>query len=296
MTLESTAPGAYGLVFPDLSEAAHLLTPSPGWPPWAIRHRTPREDDGLRHDADVLSSHRAQLRLAGGSGWAELNRERRETVMVLADRPRPAEMVHPFLSLTAATTARWRGWLAFHAGCFIHQGAAIGVLGPKGTGKSSLLAWMALHEGVDVVADDVLVVNGDEQALAGPRCLDLRRGTAEFFAAGEELGVVGARERWRVQLGPIPAAVPLGGWLELGWAERTSVERLTPTETFKALARNMALRVLPPSSDHLLALCGRPGWRLLRPRRFEAMPEAARLLGDYLARRPGDRAAQPDRL
>ena len=129
-------------------------------------------------------------------------------------------LVHPYLAPAAAVIARWLGREPFHAGAFALDGGAWGVLGEREAGKSSLLAWLSL-QGRSVVCDDMLVVAGDT-VFAGPRSVDLRRETAVRLGAGEELGMIGARERWRVGLPPIEPEVPLAGWVFLEWGDEVS--------------------------------------------------------------------------
>ena len=67
----------------------------------------------------------------------------------------------------AAVFARWRGLETLHGGAFVDdRGGAWAVLGDRGAGKSSLLAALALA-GHEVVADDLLVLDGGD-CFAGP--------------------------------------------------------------------------------------------------------------------------------
>ena len=181
--------GAYGLALPDLLDARHLLAESPGWPSWRIDHRFPSSADA-ENGKEVLTDERARLRLSGG-GFVEIDRKRRSSVLVLPTRPRDTEVVHPYLGLTAATAARWRRWCTFHAGALVTGRSAWGILGPKGAGKSTFLAWFAGLDGGAALTDDVLVVDRSGQALSGPRCIDLRRDAADRFGPAEALGMVG---------------------------------------------------------------------------------------------------------
>jgi hypothetical protein len=271
------SPGAYGLSLPDLEDASHLLVAdAPQWPEWRIDHRVPAPCEAS-DETEVLGPEQARLRLSG-SGWVELDRRLSRSVLVLPSPPSSAEIAHPLLSLTGATTARWRRWCAFHAGALLIDGAVVGILGPKGAGKSSLLAWFALMDDAEVLADDVLVVDAEGTAMAGPRCLDLRRDTAAHFGVGDYLGVIGARERWRLQLPQTCAEAPLAGWIELAWGEEPAKERLSVSAAFQLIARNLALRILPPDPAELLRLAGLPAWRITRPRDFTAMQYMGELL------------------
>jgi hypothetical protein len=74
-----------------------------------------------------------------------------------------------------------------------------------------------------------LVVDG-EDALAGPRCFDLRAGAADHFQLGTYIGQVGTRERWRAALPPVEARTPLAGWVVPGWGDEVVVEPVTVAE------------------------------------------------------------------
>ncbi len=107
-------------------------------------------------------------------------------------------VIHPDLGFLAAVVNRWAGREVFHAGAFLAENGAWGVLGTREAGKSSLLGLLAA-KGVPVLADDALVVE-DRTAFAGPRCIDLREGAADWLQQGTDIGMVGNRRRWRVRL------------------------------------------------------------------------------------------------
>src|SRR5262249_6109268 len=155
-------------------------------------------------------------------GWVDLARAERRATFCLRTSLADGDLVHPYLAPAAAVAARWAGRESFHAGAVVVDGGAWGVLGDKETGKSSTLAWLAL-QGHEILMDDLLVLDGDD-ALAGPRCIDLREEPAARLGAGEPLGFVGLRERWRLTLDQVPARVPLHGWVTLAWGDRVEVE------------------------------------------------------------------------
>jgi hypothetical protein len=132
------------------------------------------------------------------------------------------ELVHPHLAPGAAVLARWLGRETLHAGAVLAGGGAWAMLGDRESGKSSTLDWLAAH-GHPVLADDLLVLDGSD-VLAGPRCIDLRADAAQRLGAGEPLGVVGTRERWRLRLGPLASSAPLRGWGILDWGDDVAVE------------------------------------------------------------------------
>lgn len=164
---------------------------------------------------------------------------------------------------------------------------AWGVLGDKGAGKSSLMATLALI-GAPVMADDALILDCQGRALAGPRCIDLRKGTATALQAGRSIGVVGTRERFRMQLGPVPCEVPLGGFIRLGWGN-DAFTAVAADERVGVLVRSFAMR-LPERSEHdhtaLMELLALPMMHFRRPRRLTEIEQSAtRLLAQIEALR-----------
>jgi hypothetical protein len=270
----SAGYGAYGLRLPDLHAAAELLVPAPDhWPEWRIEHE--HEVDPPADRCESFNGKRAFLRLSGG-GWVDIDSDASRSTLRLPEPPDARAMVHPFLSLTAATTARWRGWSAFHAGGVVLGGRVWALLGEKGAGKSSTLAQLFL-DGVVVMADDVLVIR-DGNAITGPRCLDLREETAKRLGIGEALGKVGERERWRVPMPTADLELPFGGFVELTWSDRTSLEPVASAARLSLLVRHFALRLWPPSWTDILAYASLPTYRLSRPRSLRSLPEASERL------------------
>jgi hypothetical protein len=170
--------------------------------------------------------------------------------------------VHPHLASVGVVHAYWDERESFHAGAFVAGDGVWGVLGEREAGKSSLLASLALR-GTPVFCDDLLVIDGNT-ALAGPRSIDLRSGAASRLGCGEPLGVVGNRERFRLRLHPVPAELPLKGWVELGWGETDVVSPKRGAERLRALAPHRGLRLPPPRPESLLALASLPMYELRR--------------------------------
>jgi hypothetical protein len=186
------------------------------------------------------------------------------------------ELIHPFLAPVAAIMAHWERRIAFHAGAIALDGAVWGVIGERGAGKSSLLAVLAA-QGVDVVADDVLVLSGNE-AFTGPRTIDLREDAAGRLG-GEALGVAGARPRWRVVLGALPATLPMRGWVFLGWGDEVAVDELAPSERLPRLIASLALRMPVADPAMLLPLAALPAVQFSRPADWaQADPAASSLV------------------
>jgi hypothetical protein len=267
--------GAYGLSLPDLPDAADLLLEAPQeWLDWRIV----REESGGGQPPEFVDDARARLR-SEPDGWVEIDHTSRSTSFRFPTPPGDREVVHPYLAATASVVARWQGLQSFHAGAFVAGGQAWAILGDRGAGKSSLLAQLALS-GVPVLTDDVLVVRGT-RGLAGPRCIDLREQSAAQLAAGDPLGVVGTRERWRLKTGPVEPEVPLGGWLLLEWGA-DGVQTLPASERLAAIFASLSLRIAPKDPSALMELVTLPALVLSRRKAIEELSNTAERLLEHL--------------
>jgi hypothetical protein len=263
--------GAYGLHLRGLEDAAHLLHPvADEAPVFGVFSEvgTAREDEYVNGDRAVLA-----LRSGG-----EIVVERAAgTIGFRVPHPvRADELVHPYLAPAAAVAARWLGRESMHAGAFVAGGRAWALLGGRTAGKSSTLGWLA-RLGAPVVCDDMLIVDG-ARVFAGPRSLDLREDAAARLDGSREIGVTGARERWRVELGAVPESLELGGWFLLEWGEEIAVRALRASERVARLAPHRALRLEPARSGGLLELASLPAWVLSRPREWASLPDSAERL------------------
>jgi hypothetical protein len=271
---DPTRPGAYGLHLPALADVADMLVDAPEhWSDWHLELAT-----GRGRPTEFVDDSRARL-ICEPSGWVDIDRASSTSTFHLPTEPAEHEIAQPRLGMSAVIAAHWRGNYSFHAGVFLAAGAAWGVLGDKGGGKSSLMATLALM-GVPVLADDALILDGRGQVLAGPRCIDLREQTAAALGVGESIGVVGTRERFRMRLGPVPCEVPLGGFICLEWG-KTAFVPVSPERRVGALAQSFALR-LPERSEQahvaLMELLGLPMMRFRRPRALDRIQASARRL------------------
>jgi hypothetical protein len=270
-----TRPGAYGLHLPALEQAGNLLVQAPErWAEWQIVLA-----EGSGRPTEFVEEGRARL-ICEPSGWVDLERDARTSTIHVPDAPTVQEIAQPRLGITAIVAAHWRGEQSFHAGAFLAGGAAWGVLGGKGAGKSSLLATLAAMD-VPVLADDLLVVDGRLAALAGPRCIDLREQAAAALGMGESIGVVGTRKRWRVRLGSVPCQAPLGGFVCLEWGE-PEVRELSPDQRVRALFANLALLLGERRDATLLSalmeLFALPTLSVRRPREIAQIDQTAERL------------------
>jgi hypothetical protein len=227
-----------------------------------------------------VSEASASLWLAG-DGAAELDRAALTARLRVPDGTLDAAIVHPYLAPVALVTSWWLGRNGFHGGALVADGGVWGVLGEKTAGKSTLLASFALA-GIGVMSDDVLIIDG-EAVLAGPRSVDLRADAAQRLGAGEPLGEVGARERWRLALEAVPARLTLRGWLTLDWGEAIAIEPVRGRERLAALLPHQGVRIGAADPSRLLELAALPQWRVVRPRSWDAMDALRERLLDVIA-------------
>jgi hypothetical protein len=196
--------------------------------------------------------------------------------------------VHPYLAPAAAVIGRWLGRESVHAGALAVDGQALGVVGTRGAGKSSTLAWLALTGG-EILCDDLLVLDG-RTTFTGPRSIDLRPDAAQHFGAGEAIGLTGARERWRLQLDPAGDGHELVGFAYLAWGDSVRVRTLGASERLARLAPQRGLRLAPARDDALLDLVSAPAWEVTRPRNWESLPEAGQRLLELASTTPTAKA------
>ncbi|MGH3611029.1 MAG: hypothetical protein ACRDRK_00090 [Pseudonocardia sp.] len=272
--------GAYGLRLTGLVAASRFLIEVPDtWPHLTIEHVLGR---AIAIEQGSLGDHRAEFRVLDQTdqpGCARIDRKPLTARFTSPGGFGDAEMIHPNLGLLAAIANRWLGRQAIHAGAFLTGGGAWAVMGAKEAGKSSTLGHLAT-KGLGIVTDDVLIVE-DGSALAGPRCVDLRAGAADWLGHGECYDING-RRRWRVHVPAVPAAVPLQGWILPAWGDRVELEPVLLVRRLPILYANLALTKIPHHPEQLLRLASLPFLIFRRPRRWQAMDEAATILLDRL--------------
>jgi hypothetical protein len=268
----SSALGAYGIAWRGIDAAADLLVPvGRGAPAYELSSEVGAAASPHEH----VSDDRAELRLR--SGGAIVIDRGAGTVRFRVPHPvRPDELVHPYLAPAAAVISRWLGRESMHAGAFVADGRAWGIVGTRESGKSSTLAWLA-RAGVQILCDDMLIV-AEGAVPAGPRSIDLREDAAARIGAGEPIGLTGARERWRLRLGPVAAEPTLAGWIFLAWGERVGAREVGGPERLARLAAERGVRLPPARPGALLEIAALPGWELSRPREWASLPEAAERL------------------
>jgi hypothetical protein len=268
--------GAYGLRLENVERARPLLVrANPSWPRLKIRLQIGTGEAA----SEWLSEGAAVLKLQRGE--IALDRRQGTATFVLPHRVGTAELVHPLLAPAAAVMAYWLERESFHASGFVASGGVWGLIGDRGSGKSTTVARLAL-DGVGITCDDLLVVEGSS-VLAGPRSVDLRREAAEQLGTGQHLGVVGARERWRLRVGAVPSSLPLKGWIFLEWGARVEALPLAPSDRLMRLHANRGVNLPPRSPAVLLDLAALPSWELRRPRAWKSLRSAVDCLLDAVA-------------
>jgi len=293
------AGAAYGVRFTGLEASPTLaLFEAEEWYPVEVSLTTPRDPalDGALIDPTLDRGGREAL-LVEGLVLESEPRPRGLSVAVRIDRPRRKVQVssvdpldadslaHPYLGLPAALFAHWSGKESLHAAAAVVEGRAWGLVGNSEHGKSTL-AGALFAAGHTVLVDDVLVTDGTD-AFAGPRCIDLRDGVGARL--GLTLPTQRARgdTRDRVQLPPMQACVPLGGFVHLAWAEPgdgPTMVKLAAKERLKRLHDARRLTFLRAHGELMLDLAALPAWELRRPFDWSNAGEGTKLLLETLAK------------
>ena len=275
--MTSGGRGAYGFRLEGVDAAYPLLVPAGS--DWPVLHLSAR----LGFDSpepDQMDADHASLRLRSG-GVAQVDWPAGNVAFTLRRRAAPADLVHPNLLPVAALGSRRRGRESFRAGAVVLGDGAWGVIGARGAGKSSLLAWLALS-GYSVLTDDLLVLDEHGKALAGPRMIDLRETAARRLGVGEPMPT-DQQERYRMLVGGVLPGLPLRGFIRLAWGDVPTVVKVPLAWRPAALAASRAVRLAPRDPHVLVRLSSLPMVELRRPREWDAAADAADRLLDALA-------------
>jgi len=266
--------GAYGFEIEGLREPElHLAPVEPSSPVLRIVHepRGPTGPGRIEPAGTVrVEPETAELWMADGDRIV-LDRDTLTARFVTRARFDDEVIVHPYLGLPASIASHWLGRQALHGGAFRLGGAAWALVGDREAGKSSILAWV-LRRGHEAVSDDILILDGRD-LFAGPRSIDLRQAPAERLG-GEHLGVVGSRDRWRLQPGTVPPRTPLAGVVHLEWSDDVSVDPIPSAERLTALVQHCVLRPRHQESLAYLDIASLDAWRFARPRALEGLDDA----------------------
>ena len=274
--------GAYGLRLTGLESASrNLVVALDSWPQLMIERVVGPCTVKQRYFVSDEWAEYCTLDQTGQVGGVRMDREPLTVRFTSPGGFSDAAVLHPALGLIAAVANRWSGRDVFHAGAFLTNKGAWAVLGTQEAGKSSLLGHLAA-KGVGIVADDAVVVDEDGLALAGPRCVDLREGAADWLGQGEDIGMVGARRRWRMHVPAVPAAVPLRGWIVPEWGDCIELEAVPAVLRLRLLYANRYLALPPRRPERVLDLVALPFVIFRRPRRWDSAEEAITVLMDRL--------------
>jgi hypothetical protein len=261
------------LVGDELDLAKNLLVPAnPAWPALELERSV---GGPFARELDRASQTEARFHLENG-GLIEIVLRAKRAKITTPERLAIKELIHPYLAPIAAMLAYWLDRESFHAGAFCSNGEVWALFGERGSGKSSTLGWLA-QNGVPIVCDDMLILDG-LTAFAGPRSIDLRGDVAKLLGVGEPLGVVGARERWRLTVPQIDGDLRLGGTVFLSWGERRTAAHLLPSERLARLLPQRGVRIPPKAPEALIALAELPSWDLTRP----PGPDSLAATGEHL--------------
>ena len=258
--------GAYGFRLEGAGQRL-LLPAQPGWP--SIRLSQEIVERVAPPALEIGSEHATVPLICGGK--ILIDRDPPAATLKLPHRLTEDQIAHPYLSPIASVHAHWLGRQTFHGGGIVIEERAWGVLGQREAGKSSLLA-EAVRQGVPVLTDDLLVTDGPN-VFAGPRSVDLREPAAHHFGVGRPLGVVGRRERWRVELPTVPPSFPLAGWVFLRWGQTPGAKTLGLKDRLSRLAANRTVRVGSADPGPLLRLAALPALELTAVKRWDALPD-----------------------
>jgi hypothetical protein len=264
----SAGQGAYGLRLDGLSTSL-LVSPVPD--NWKVIKVT-QDTDTPPSERSIYSEDAIDMSFEEGWG-VSLRRDSATMTFQLPRRIPDDELVHPMLSPAAMQFAAWIGHSTFHGGAFVQEGRAFAVLARRTGGKSTTLARLA-SRGVPVLVDDLLVIDKEQNVLAGPRCIDLRRESV----TDDSLEASRGDERRRMRLPPIDPSYPLVGVFVLGWGDDIAIHKLAPAERVVALTKHCRAEVAGTSA--LLELSRLPVWRVGRRHDLAALDDVCSRLLD----------------
>jgi hypothetical protein len=286
-------PGLYGfaVVLEEPAEGiGEWLTPAPAdWPQLQLRRTvaptrdsTPTDEQAAAGDVE-MDEQLARVVLLGGE--ALMRRDTREACFRTQAALGLDELVHPALGYAALAFANWMGREAFHAGVFLSGERAWALLGERGAGKSSTLAWLA-RAGQPIVADDVLVLD-DHTAFVGPRALDLSSATASHLGWGDGLESVRHGFRLRLALKALAPEHHFAGWVSLAWGDEVAIAPVPAAQRIPLLIEHGHQPRGVANWSNMLSLASLPTFELRRPRTLESLAAAGELLLETTAAAAG---------
>ena len=270
--------GVYGLAVTGLGDVSQYAdAPAPGSPALAVRQQV----GAVRADVvSTLSGEQAVIPLIE-NGLLEITRAPAVATFTLPRKLSDDEMLHPWLVPAAATTNAWHGRRVLHGGLVSNGTRALGIVGDKEAGKSTLLAWLAFEAGLSVMCDDLIVVDGDT-VFAGPRCIDLRPGSVDHLP--DVVGATLVREgtRLRLPLPSGPATAQLVGLAVLEWSADTGVRPVPASARLPHILPHAFTEGVPAGLEGVLGFARYRMWRLARPRDWSSLAASAQLIRELL--------------
>lgn len=276
--------GVYGLDVVGLGDVSRYAgTPLPGSPVLTVQQRIgapPPDAEGRIND------DRAVIPLIE-NGLLEISRAPAIASFVTSRQLSPEELLHPWLVPAAATVNAWHGRRVLHGGLVGDGKCALGLIGDKEAGKSTLLAWLAFEAGLAVMCDDLVVLD-DDTVFCGPRCIDLRPSSVPYLPDVVGATLVRDDTRLRLPLPEMPATAQLSGFVVLEWSERTERTELCAVSAADRLPNILPhafTEGIPAGVAGVLGFAQYRMWRLRRPRSWSSLAASATLLRELLASR-----------
>jgi hypothetical protein len=270
--------GVYGLEIVGLGDVSRYSgSPLPGSPIMTVQQRIGYPEPGI--ESRLYGDH-AVIPLIE-NGLLEVFREPAVASYVMPRTLSAEELLHPWLVPAAATVNGWHGRRVLHGGIVTNGTRALAVVGDKEGGKSTLLAWLALQSNLCVMADDLVVFDGDV-VFAGPRCIDLR--PASLAHLPEVVGTTLVRDasRYRLPLPATPQKAELVGLVVLEWSSETAVHAVAPRDRLTRILPHAMTEGVTPGVAGVLGFASYRMWRLARPRRWASLQAATDIIAGLL--------------
>ena len=271
--MTALVPGVYGMrllgVAPDPALLAEVAASAPTFE--VVRSTTSAGtlEGGVVHG------------LVDGAGSMAVRVEQRQVEYRLGRELTDDELVHPWLAPAAAAMALHDGQLALHGAVLEADGRCVAVLGDREAGKSTLVA-AAAARGLGVMTDDVIVLDALHRVHAGPRCIDLRPGSAEHFAIGSS-ALARSGTRHRISLPAVPSSAALAAIVVLAWGSELRATPLLGARAAQHLLPHVAATHRGAAFQRLLDVSRVPHVLLARPRDFGLLEVTVDLLAALLS-------------
>jgi hypothetical protein len=188
--------------------------------------------------------------------------------------------------------------LVLHAGCAVHAGDGVLVLGPSGIGKSTLVAGLG-SAGWSVLGDDAVIVTQEEDtwvATAVNPTLRLLPDSLSSLFPSPQAGSAVAQYTTKRQVSfsaPAPARAPISALFFLHCDSAVGVRAMRPSETCMGLITNSfaldptdARRAGSRLHSAAAISASTPAYELTYPRDFSRLPEVREVISSQLRRAP----------